>query len=237
MTWISAAVLILMGVLSLVVALLLPLATFRAGLNLSEDVRDTRRATWFAVIWVTAILMISGALAVFGVLRDFSVPPPLGILMLLVTCSTIALAFSGFGARLASGISLGALIGFQFFRLFVELILWGLHAEGFVPVQMTFEGYNFDVITALTGAVVGYMVYREWLADWVIIAWNLLGLGLLLTIMTISVLSTPLPVRFFEAEPQNMIVAEFPFVWIPLLFVQAALFGHLLVFRALRANR
>ena len=64
--------------------------------------------------------------------------------------------------------------------------------------------------------------------------WNLCGLALLINIVTIAVLSMPTPLRVFMHGPANTIVAELPFVWIPCVMVQAALFVHILVFRALR---
>lgn len=63
---------------------------------------------------------------------------------------------------------------------------------------------------------------------------NLLGLGLLANIVAIAVLSTPVPFRAFMNEPANRLPSMFPYVWLPTFLVQAALFGHLLVFRALR---
>jgi hypothetical protein len=68
-----------------------------------------------------------------------------------------------------------------------------------------------------------------------VIAWNLLGLGLLANIVIIAVLSTPVRFRSFTAGPANLLPSTFPYVWLPTFLVQAALFGHLVVFRALRA--
>ncbi len=41
-------------------------------------------------------------------------------------------------------------------------------------------------------------------------------------------------IRKFFNEPANTFVTYFPFVWLPAFLVQAAWFGHLLVFRRLR---
>jgi hypothetical protein len=34
-------------------------------------------------------------------------------------------------------------------------------------------------------------------------------------------------------DPANLLPSTFPYVWLPTFLVQAALFGHLLVFRAI----
>ena len=66
--------------------------------------------------------------------------------------------------------------------------------------------------------------------------WNLVGLALLINIVTIAVLSAPLPIRMFHNEPANTLVAFFPYIWLPTFLVQAALGGHLLVFRYLSGH-
>ncbi|HKQ78896.1 MAG TPA: hypothetical protein VJ810_34675 [Blastocatellia bacterium] len=64
-----------------------------------------------------------------------------------------------------------------------------------------------------------------------------MGLALLINIVTIAILSAPTPLRKFFNEPANTFVTYFPFVWLPAFLVQAAWFGHLLVFRRLRQTR
>jgi len=53
-------------------------------------------------------------------------------------------------------------------------------------------------------------------------------------LVAVAVLSTPVPFRQFVNEPPVLVPAQFPWSWLPTFLVQAALFGHLLVFRALR---
>jgi hypothetical protein len=64
--------------------------------------------------------------------------------------------------------------------------------------------------------------------------WNAGGTLLLVNILTIAVLSTPTPVRVFHNEPANEWIAHAPWVWLPTVFVVAAIIGHVLVFRRLR---
>jgi hypothetical protein len=56
----------------------------------------------------------------------------------------------------------------------------------------------------------------------------------LVTIVTIAVLSTPVPFRAFINDPPNLLPSTFPYIWLPTFLVQAALFGHLMIFRAIR---
>ena len=212
-------------------------ASWRAGVRLGEP--PARNLRW-AAGWAAGLLVLLGATyaaAASGCLRSFeSFPPPMMRLFAEGTVVTLIVAFSPAGRRLVDGLSLTWLVGYQSFRIAVELFLFGMHRAGALPVQMTFEGQNFDVFTGLSALAVAGLAASGCLPRAVLRVWNLLGLALLATIVTIAVLSFPTAFRVFANEPANRIVAEPPFVWLPLFLVQAALFGHLLVFRWLRRN-
>jgi hypothetical protein len=70
-----------------------------------------------------------------------------------------------------------------------------------------------------------------------VLAWNILGLALLANIVTIAILSTPVPFRRFIDGPPNLLPSEVPYVWLPSFLVQLALAGHVLVFRRLWSER
>ena len=217
------------------IAILFVTATSRAGRRLSEPKERTRRYALTAAVTVTAVLGISATLASRGVLRNFGSVPPMILRVLVPTVIlTLTLALSPFGTRLVRGIPITALVGFQSFRIIVELILFALHRQGFIPVQMTFEGLNFDVVTGLTAIPIAWLAARDRLPRAALLAWNIGGLVLLIIIATIANLSMPTPFRAFTDTPPVTVIAEFPFVWLPVILVQAALFGHVLVFRWLR---
>lgn len=183
-------------------------------------------ATWLA---------LTGGLAASGALSDFSrVPPPVMPLIALSVVSSTALALSRFGRVLAEGLPMAALVGFQAFRIPLELLLLRLCLDGVLPVQMTFEGMNWDIATGVLAVPLAMWAAWGRPPRALVAAWNVLGLLLLLTIVTIAALSTPGPLRAFVNEPANTIIATFPFVWLPTVLVQAAWIGHLLVFRRLR---
>ena len=179
---------------------------------------------WFAV---------TGVLAARGTLSSFTPPPPMLGILIVTLISTVGLVLSPLGRRLATGSSLAWLIGFQAFRIPVEIVLFRLHQEGVVPVQLTFEGLNFDILSGLTALPVAWLAARNRLPTWGLVVWNVFGLVLLLNILTVALLSLPLPTRIFMNEPANTIVTTFPFVWSATFLVPAALAGHLLVFRRL----
>ena len=225
-------------VLVLCLALALVAATWRAGRRLGEPTRITLRWTLGALLLVAGWLALTFVLAARGTLADFGATPPAIFRVVLPgLLLTTALAFSPFGTRLVRGLSPAGMVGYQAFRIPVELLLFTFLREGVLPVQMTFEGMNFDVVSGASALVLGLVATRRSLPGWVYAAWNVAGLLLLATIVTIAVLSMPTALRVFENEPANRFVAEAPYVWLPTVLVTAALFGHLLVFRWLWRRR
>lgn len=211
----------------------LTFATWRTGKNLREAPERTRRWTMgtsgFVIVWLAA----TAILAARGKLSDWSqFPPPVMKLFTTATLLTIFYAFSHIGSRLVDGLSVASLVGFQAFRIPVEIILFLWFRYQIVPVQMTFEGWNFDVLSGLSACVVAWLAAHDRLPRWGLLLWNVIGLGLLINIVTIAVLSMPTSLRMFFTEPANIIVTtQAPYIWLPVFLVQAALFGHLLVFR------
>ena len=183
-------------------------------------------------------LAIPGILAATGRLDDYGrTPAPVMALIAAITVGTAVLAFSPAGGRLVSAVPLAGLVGYAVFRVPVEWTLHRLYVEGVIPVQMTYAGRNFDIVTGITAAIVAFLLAAGRGGKTLVLVWNLLGLGLLANIVAIAVLSTPVPFRAFMNEPANRLPSMFPYVWLPTFLVQAALFGHLLVFRALVSRK
>jgi hypothetical protein len=114
----------------------------------------------------------------------------------------------------------------------VELILRELHHQGAIPVQMTFEGINFDVATGLSAPLVAYLAQRGQIGRRGLLAWNAIGLALLCLIVVVANLSTPAFHVFAHDRPTSLL-ADRPFIWLPMVLVPAAFMGHLLTFRRL----
>lgn len=180
-------------------------------------------------------LVVPAVLASQGALDRYSpLPAPALLLVLALTIATAAVVASPLGGRLAGRLGLGVVVVLQAFRIGVELLLHRLYLEGVVPVQMTYAGRNFDVVSGVTGLLLGVWLLRgRPVAGVVVLGWNVLGLGLLINIVTVAVLSTPVPFRVFTEGPPNLVPSTFPLVLLPSFLVQVAFGSHLLVFRQL----
>lgn len=176
-----------------------------------------------------AITWIAGG---SGILREWQrLPPPFAILLLGIVVVSATLAFGPAGRNLAKHAPLWALVAVQSFRLPLELAMHAMAERGIMPVQMTYTGRNFDIVTGATAVVVAALVAAGHAGRRLVIAWNVLGFALLLNIIVVAVLSTPV-FAAFGPDRLNTFVTYVPFVWLPAVMVSAALAGHLIIARA-----
>jgi hypothetical protein len=141
---------------------------------------------------------------------------------------SLAITFSKKSNAFLSNVKQEYLIIIQSFRIIMELILWRLYVQQTIPVQMTFEGLNWDILAGITAIIMGFWVKKKMKLKSAVLIWNIFGLVLLMNIVVIAVLSTPLPLRQFMNEPANTMVAYFPFVWLPGFVVPVAYTFHFL---------
>jgi hypothetical protein len=196
---------------------------FRAGMDSTVCRQWVLRAGLVLAGW----LLLSAALAYTGFLAEFStVPPRMLVIILPPLIVILLLTFSSGFKRVLSYTPPHWLFYLQGFRMVVELLLWRLFAVGLLPFQMTFEGWNFDVLVGLTGPMIGWLAARKRLPRWAAIGWNVAGLLLLVNIVVIALLSAPTPFQVFKYEPANIVIAQFPIVWLPGFLVPLAYSLH-----------
>jgi hypothetical protein len=185
-------------------------------------------ALWMAATWIVAAS---------GVLRQWDrLPPPLALLVFAIIALAITIALSPLGRGLATGLPLWVLIASQAFRLPLELAMHAMFERGVMPEQMSYSGYNFDIVTGSSAIVVAAAIKAGIGGTRLAAIWNIVGLALLLNIVGIAIASTPL-FAAFGSDRLNVWVTEPPFVWLPAVMVLMALAGHLVIFRALALTR
>jgi hypothetical protein len=197
------------------------------------------RETLAAAGVVLAVLGVNWLFSQSDMIRDFDrVPPPFLFFFLFIVGSSFAIAFSRLGTLLVDRISIAALVGYQGFRILAELLLASAYHQGLAPRQMTFEGYNFDIVTAITAlGLAWYLRGRKKWNPLLVRLWNGMGITALMVIAFIAVTSMPSRLRLFMDEPSNIWVTYFPYILLPGVLVVAALTGHLLVARKLGRAR
>lgn len=188
------------------------------------------RALAFAAIWSALV----GAVASTGVfLRTDVRPPPFALMLVSFVALGLWLGLGPVGRRLTN-LPVAALVGVCAFRLPLELVMHQAAVEGVMPVQMSYSGGNFDILTGMTAIPVAYLAARGRAPRTLVFAWNALGTALLVVILTIAVAASPL-FQHFGSEPHqvNSWVAHFPFVYLPAVLVVVAIAAHVTLWRKL----
>ena len=213
--------------LTIVFSILLMLELKAALIRTSIDaIRQKKIFFWSSMvlsIWIIAI----GAISTTGFFTNFNLPPRALIVMVFPLAVVIWLLNNKTATVVIKAMSAVKLAGLQVFRVFVEILLWALFAQGLLPEQMTFEGRNFDILAGISGPIIALLIYHKKVSRGLVIAWNIVCLGLLFNIVATAVLSMPTPFRVFMNEPANTIVTVFPIIWLPAFLVPLAYTLHL----------
>jgi|DewCreStandDraft_4_1066084.scaffolds.fasta_scaffold32180_2 hypothetical protein len=188
------------------------------------------RSAGLLIIWLLTLSFFS----IMGITQRSSWFP-LNIAAVLIPPFTgvFAIAFSRRSSTLLKHLPLSGLTYLQSFRVVVEMLMWGLFLNDKLPVHMTFEGKNYDILAGLTAPVVALTLSKNKI---IMILWNAFSMALLLNIFVTGVLSAPTPFQQFFAEPGSALLMKFPFVLLPGFLIPVALLLHLLSLRKLFGN-
>jgi hypothetical protein len=211
----------------------------RAAMTCGDSLASARALRLRFIVAAVAWIAMTMGLAYAGVLARWERrPPPLMGVFLGIFVLGIVLARSAIGDRLARGLPLAALVGLQSFRFPLEVVMHAAYERGLMPIQMSYSGRNFDVLTGITAVILAAWLRFGHPPRAVVWAWNVMGVLLLANIVTVAVLSVPTFARFGSTPDRlNTFVADPPFVLLPTVLVLTAWAGHLVVFRALSLRR
>ena len=179
-----------------------------------------------------------GALSALGVIRDTNLRPP-GVVYVFAPLVLFMVLFavrSKAGARVASSMPLGLLIGAQSFRVAVEVGLHRLGSEGLVPALMTYEAGNVDIVIGLSAPLVAWLVTSGRMGRRAALVWNVIGLLALANVAARAVLTAPGPMNVLHTAVPNVAIGLFPYTYLAGFFAPMAVLLHILSIRALRST-
>lgn len=184
-----------------------------------------RRVILFILLWSSIV----GILGLNGFYQKLDTVPPRFIFLLgPVLLFVLLLSMTKKGKRFMDNLDLNWLTLLHCIRVPVELVLYFVFLEGLVPELMTFEGYNFDILSGLTAPILYYLVFvKKKVGVNGLLLWNIICLGLLLNILTIAVLSAQTPIQKMAFDQPNIGVTYFPLVWLPTVIVPIVFLSHL----------
>jgi len=207
----------------------------KAGYSIDSQKKISSSFLSVSFLWFILVNILS----VKGIFLDFSsMPPKIFIVVIIPFIVIIYFLVSKKINRILLNVPGQWLIYIQSFRVIVEILLWMLLLLNLMPVQMSFEGRNFDILVGLTAPVIAYFCYskKKW-SDTIALIWNFAGLILLANIVITAILSMPTNLRVFMNEPSNTIVAYFPVVLLPAVLVPVAYAMHLFSIKQILMKR
>lgn len=200
--------------------------------------KATRKSTGF-IILTGAWLLVQSTIGILGfyTVTD-TMPPRFQLLLLPPLVFTIVQFSTKRGREYIDSLDLKVLTIIHIVRIPVEITLYWLFMGKVIPELMTFEGRNFDIVAGITAPVVYYFAFvKQKFGKTLLLAWNILCLGLLLNIIINGILSAPTPFQQFGFEQPNIAILHFPFMFLPACIVPIILFSHLTSIRQLLISK
>lgn len=202
-----------------------------ATLWLFYKVSKSKKSLLGVLIWT----VIVGVLGFLGFYRVQNVTPPRFIFLLapgilFVVTNVLIKKSQTFGDVK----DLKWLTLLHIIRIPVEIVLYYVFIEGYIPDLMTYEGFNYDILSGFSAPIIYYLVFvKNWMGEKGLLIWNFICLGLLFNILSIAVLSAQTPFQKLAFDQPNVGVTYFPFVWLPAVIVPIVLYSHLVSIRLL----
>lgn len=199
--------------------------------------RAATKNTAFAIVaglW----LLVQAGVALTGFYTVTHTFPPrfvvlIGVPLLCILCLFVFRK----GREYIDRLDMKYLILIHTVRIPVEIVLYLLYLHKKVPVGMTFEGSNYDILSGISAIVIFWLYKKDRIGKAGLLLWNVICLLLLVNIVVTAVLSAPLAFQQFAFDQPNIAVLYFPYVWLPCCVVPLVLLSHLAAMRKLIMNR
>lgn len=112
-------------------------------------------------------------------------------------------------------------------RFPVELLLFQLASRELLPMEMTYEGWNFDIIPGITSMLLLLWMKFGTVNKKVLLGWNILGLIFILFILANGILSQELLFERFGYSVPNLAIPYFPFILLAGVIVPIVIYTHI----------
>lgn len=192
---------------------------------------------------LTLIALLLGIVHTLLAARGFysasnAMPPPQALLLVPVLIGLAIALISAAGRAWLGSFPLFALTAIHALRLPVEIVLHDAYQAGLVPRDMTYSGFNLDILSGISALLMlTWMRSKRPPGKAALIIWNLCCLALLLNVVSIAVLSLPSAVQRLNFDQPNVLVTRVPWVLLPAVLVPAVLFAHVAALTRLLGQR
>ena len=222
--------------LTITTNLFLILIGFKAIGNSNTFIKKKKIKLVFGLLfWQLFIFYITST----GILKSYEFPPIFAIAFIIPSfVFTVFFLFKNRNKQWIKTIPESWIIYFQSFRIIVEILFVLSFAQGIFNREVTIEGYNFDMVFAITAPIIAFLVYNvKVLSRKTLIIWNYLGLTILMSVIILFLTSIYKP-EFYGSHTPILPIASmaYPYVLIAGFLMPTAVFLHVLSIIQIRKN-
>lgn len=192
-------------------------------------IRKKKKATVVIglILWQVYVFLLSKS----GFLEDLSLPPRFVLLLILpLFIFTGVFLYKNRNEECIKVIPPHWLAYYQSFRIGIETIFVYTVAAGILHTNVTIEGYNMDLIYALSAPVIGTIIYKKGMPSGKLIRiWNYLGLTVIASIIFLFITSMYAPQIYgSEVGLLSSQLGTYPFTLVAGFLMPSAVFVHVL---------
>ncbi|MEL6560721.1 MAG: hypothetical protein AAFQ94_21185, partial [Bacteroidota bacterium] len=173
-------------------------------------------------------LLIQYLISESGFYHDLSFPPRIPLLMILpLFIFIIFFLRKNRNNQFIRSIPVYAPIAYQSFRVVIEVLFYFTFLEGILPVQVTFEGANYDVLLGASAIIMGIYASKKNTSKKVLISWNIIGIAIVAFAAFTFITSFYFPSIWGQESAEiSQEFNQFSFLLLPLFFMPSAIFMH-----------
>ncbi|WP_272148601.1 hypothetical protein [Tenacibaculum aiptasiae] len=112
-------------------------------------------------------------------------------------------------------------------RFPVELLLFQLAIREWLPMEMTYKGWNFDIIPGITAILLVVWMHYKTINRQLLIGWNIIGVCLVLFVFINGVLSQEMLYQRYGYAVPNKGIAYFPIILLAGVIVPVVVYTHI----------
>lgn len=205
-----------------------------------NNITVKKRTTYLIIgllLWFTYVFLITKS----GVLSTFELPPRFPIFLILPVFTFIGIVlYRNRNSKIFKVIPQSWAIYLQTFRIVVETLFVATVAAGLLHKEATIEGYNFDMIFAITAPIIGYLVFNaKKLPKKVALYWNYLGLIVLASVIFVFIATIYFSQLWGSDTPLAPLeLVNFPFTLVAAFLMPSAVFVHVFsIIQLTKSNR
>lgn len=163
-----------------------------------------------------------------GFYYDLSLPPRIPLFMVFpVFLFTFLFLNRNRNHKVLTAIPIALPIAIQSFRAVIEVLFYFTFLNHILPIQVTFEGSNYDVLIGLSAIVMAVYANRPNSSRKILLIWNVLGILVVLFAAFIFITSFYMP-AIWGNTGIPLEFNQFPYLLLPTFLMPFAVFLHAL---------